>query len=122
MIVGCGVDLCAISRIQRMLDKGFARRYFTDEEQAYLAERANAAESAAGMFAAKEAMLKALGTGIAGIGLLAVAVAHDAQGAPIAALTGAAAERLTAIGGARMHLSISHEGDTAVAMAIAESI
>ncbi len=122
MIVGCGVDLCSVSRIRRMMNKGFVQRYFTDEEQAYLADRNNAAESTAGMFAAKEAMLKALGTGIAGIGLTAVAVSHDAQGAPIAVLTGAAMERLIAIGGARVHLSISHEGDMAVALAIAETI
>ena len=77
------------------------------------------AQTAAGLFAAKEAMLKALGVGLA-VPLREVGVTHDAQGAPRAALTGAAAARLAALGGRTMHLSISHEGGMAVAMAVAE--
>ena len=121
MIRGCGVDLVAIARVAAMADKGLTKRFFTDEERAYVAGRgALAAESTAGIFAAKEAMLKALGTGIAGIGLSHVAVAHTALGAPVGVLTGPAAERLAALGASRMHLSITHAEGMAIAVAIAE--
>ena len=63
---GIGIDLCEIARMQRLLDEGHSlRRMFTEEEQAYIAGKAaSAAQTMAGMFAAKEAVLKALGTGL----------------------------------------------------------
>lgn len=121
MILGLGVDLCEIARMERAIAReGFLARYFTQEERDYIASRgAMGAQTAAGLFAAKEAMLKALGVGLA-VPLREAGVTHDAQGAPRAALTGAAAARLAALGGQTMHLSISHEGGMAVAMAVAE--
>ena len=121
MIVGIGVDLCEIERIGRAIQKeAFLMRCFTQEERAYLAGRGGMRDqSAAGIFAAKEAMLKALGTGLM-IPLRDVGVSHTEAGAPQAVLAGAAAKRLAELGGARMHLSISHDGGMAVAMAIAE--
>lgn len=121
MIVGVGVDICEVERIGRAVQKGaFLERYFTEEERAYLAERGSVRDqSAAGIFAAKEAMLKALGTGLL-IPLRDVGVSHTEAGAPQAVLAGAAAARLSELGGARMHLSISHDGGMAVAMAVAE--
>lgn len=121
MIVGIGVDLCEIERIGRAIQKeAFLTRCFTQEERAYLAGRGGMrGQSAAGIFAAKEAMLKALGTGLM-IPLRDVGVSHTEAGAPQAVLAGAAAKRLAELGGARMHLSISHDGGMAVAMAIAE--
>lgn len=121
MILGIGVDLCEVGRMERAIAReGFLMRFFTQEERDYIASRgAMGAQSAAGLFAAKEAMLKALGVGLA-VPLREAGVTHDAQGAPRAALTGAAAARLAALGGRTMHLSISHEGGMAVAMAVAE--
>ena len=115
MILGLGVDLCEIARMERAIAReGFLARFFTQEERDYIASRgAMGAQTAAGLFAAKEAMLKALGVGLA-VPLREVGVTHDAQGAP------AAAARLAALGGRTMHLSISHEGGMAVAMAVAE--
>ncbi len=121
MIRGVGIDLVGVERIDKMIRRGFVARYYTPEEQQYIEGKgAAAAQSAAGMFAAKEAMLKALGTGIAGIGLLEVAVRHDDLGAPAAALGEKAAARLREIGAARMLLSITHAEGMAVAVAIAE--
>lgn len=121
MIVGIGVDICEIARIERAMEKvGFLPRFFTREECDYVAARAQmGAQSAAGLFAAKEAMLKALGKGLA-IPMRDVGVTHDALGAPQACLSGAAAKRLCELGGRRMLLSISHDGGMAVAMAVAE--
>ena len=121
MIRGCGVDLVAVARIADMVKTGLPARFFTDEERAYVAGRgAMASQSAAGIFAAKEAMLKALGTGIGGIGLVHTGVSHTALGAPVAVLTGPAAQRLADIGATRMHLSITHAEGMAIAMAVAE--
>ena len=122
MILGVGVDLVGVARVEAMLAKGFLERYYTPEEQAYVRGRgAAASESAAGIFAAKEAMLKALGTGVASVGLLEAAVTHDTLGAPQAALGEKAKARLRAIGASRMVLSITHAEGMAVAVAIAES-
>ena len=64
MIRGIGCDLCAIPRMEEILQDGrFLRRYFTADERAYILDRVQAAQTAAGIFAAKEALLKALGTG-----------------------------------------------------------
>lgn len=122
MICGCGVDLVGVARMEDILREGrFLSRFYTQAEQVYVKRRgAMMAQSAAGIFAAKEAMLKALGTGISEIGLLEVEVAHDALGAPVAVLGEKAAARLQAIGGSRMLLSITHAEGMAVAMAIAE--
>ena len=121
MIRGCGVDLIGVARIAAFIKDGPPARVFTPEEQAYIQSRgAVAAESAAGIFAAKEAMCKALGTGIGPVGLLAVGVSHDAAGAPQAVLGERALARMRELGATRMHLSITHAEGMAVAMAVAE--
>jgi len=124
VIRGVGVDLIGVSRIEAMLaNPGFLARYYTADEQAYVRGRgASGAQSAAGIFAAKEAMLKALGTGIAPVGLLEVSVTHAASGAPQAVLGPVASARLQEIGGSRMLLSITHAEGMAVAVAIAEGV
>ena len=117
-----GVDLCQIERIQKQLDRGdtFLRRYYTAEEQAYLATRgALRAQSAAAMFAAKEALLKALGIGLGGgIELSEIGVVHNELGCPSYALSSAALERLHQRGFASAELSLSHEDGLAIAMCL----
>lgn len=124
MIVGFGMDLCPVERGAEMLQKPhFMQRVFTCGERAYIAQRgAFAAQSAAGMYAAKEAALKAIGTGIGpeGAALLQVEVTHGEYGAPQAHLSGAALARLRSLGGTRLHLTITHDGGMAAAAAIAE--
>ena len=121
---GIGLDLCEINRFERILEKGdgFLRRYFTQEEQAYLAGRGNtAAQSAAAMFAAKEAFLKAVGVGIGGgIALSEISVAHEENGRPSYVLTGAAREALASRGATQAWLSLSHETGMAAAVCVVE--
>ena len=78
------------------------------------------AQTAAGIFAAKEAVVKALGTGFRGFGPAAIEVRVDALGKPLCALSGKALERMQALGGETIHLSITHTGDMAAAVAILE--
>jgi len=122
VIRGIGVDLVGIERMESMLENpGFLTRFFTPEEQAYiLARGAAGAQSAAGIYAAKEAMLKALGTGIAPIGLPEVGVTHAPSGAPQAALGPKAEARLRELGAQRAHISITHAEGMAVAVAVIE--
>jgi len=122
-MIGIGTDLCAVSRIAKAIEKEhFYQSVFLEGERAYLSTRGRGkAESAAAMFAAKEAVAKALGTGFAkGVGVAMIEVTHDDLGAPGVLLHGGAKERLAAIGGKRVHLSLSHEGDMAMAFAVIE--
>ena len=120
-LLGVGVDLCGIARIERAIEKAhFYERVFTPEERAYLDQKGKSrAQSAAAMFAAKEAVAKALGTGFSG-GVMPwnISVVHDEKGAPGAELTGAAKARMEQIGGRNVMLSLSHEGDSAIAFAV----
>lgn len=113
-IRGVGIDLCEIARMQRLLDENRPlRRMFTEAEEAYiLSKHATAAQTMAGMFAAKEAALKALGTGLS-IAMTDIVISHTELGQPLAALTGKAAEK-----GGTMMISITHEGDMAAAFAV----
>lgn len=120
-LLGVGVDLCGVARIERAIEKEhFYERVFTPAERAYLNQKGKSrAQSAAAMFAAKEAVAKALGTGFSG-GVMPwnISVVHDEKGAPGAELSGAAKERLEQIGGAGVRISLSHEGDSAIAFAV----
>ena len=95
MSVGLGVDIVEIERMRRILDRtpSFAHKVFTDAEQDYCNRKGNPATHYAARFAAKEAVCKALGTGIlaSGIGMRDVEVVRDSHGKPAIALHGAAA-------------------------------
>ena len=114
MCKGVGIDLCEIARMQTLLDEGRSlRRMFTEEEQAYIAGKgASAAQTMAGMFAAKEAVLKALGTGMT-IPMTDIVISHTELGQPIVTLAGKAAEF-----GGTMLVSITHEAGMAAAFAV----
>ena len=122
-IIGIGTDMCAVSRMEKAIERThFYERVFFENERAYLESKENArAQSAAAMFAAKEAVSKALGTGfIRGIMPWTIEVTHDEHGKPGVALHGAAKEKMESIGGKRVHLSLTHEGDMAMAFAVIE--
>ena len=95
MSVGLGVDIVEIERMRRILDRtpSFAHKVFTDAEQDYCNRKGNPATHYAARFAAKEAVCKALGTGIlaSGIGMRDVEVVRASHGKPAIALHGAAA-------------------------------
>ncbi len=125
VIVAVGVDLIEVERIQRLWAEGgdrFLARVFTPQERAYCLARANPAESLAARFAAKEAVMKCLGTGwAAGVGFAQIDVTVDARGAPGVSLAGVAAELAAAAGIGRIHLSLTHTASAAVAFAVAEA-
>lgn len=119
---GIGVDMLEIARMERVLERrpNFARRVFTEEERAYCDRSARPAEHYAARFAAREAVVKALGTGFSeGVGFRDVSVARDESGRPRAVLSGRAAEIARERGVREIALSISHTHDVAVANAIA---
>ena len=121
-MIGLGLDVCQVERIEKALRKGegFLKRYYTDEERAYLQNRRDA-QSAAGMFAAKEAFLKALGVGLSGgVALSDIGVAHDSLGCPSYALSKKAADAMAKKGAKASHLSISHDAGVAAAVCVLE--
>ena len=130
MIVGLGSDLCDIRRIQASLDRfgdRFAERLFTEVERARSERKADRAASYAKRFAAKEACAKALGTGIRhGVFWRDMGVVNLKTGQPTMALSGAAAERLSALippGFAPLiHLSLTDEHPYAQAFVIIEAV
>ena len=120
-VIGIGMDLCAIARMEKSIQRAhFVERVFLPGERAYLeGKEKSRAQSAAAMFAAKEAVAKALGTGFAmGVSAWTIEVTHDELGAPGVVLHDGAKERLCAIGGKRVLLSLTHEGDMAAAFAV----
>jgi holo-[acyl-carrier protein] synthase len=124
MVISCGVDICETQRISKMLvDHGerFLERTFTSEELAYCRGRTRESEHLAGRFAAKEAVLKALGTGwSAGISWLDISVSILATGEPRLKLSGRAEEVARDRGVTNLHISLSHCHSYAVAMVVAE--
>jgi holo-[acyl-carrier protein] synthase len=124
MIVGSGIDLTEIGRIQRTMDrygKRFLDRVYTAAEQAYCLRKRNAAESFAARFAAKEAGAKALGTGIThGVNWLEIEVTREPGGRPTLQFHGRAAEFATRLGARRAALSITHTAELAMASVVLE--
>lgn len=125
MIVGIGTDIVTISRMSDKLDNNgdrFAKRLLTDSEYSEYAAKQNGASFLAKRFAAKEATVKAMGTGFAeGITWKHVAVRNNDKGAPYIELSGPAREKADALGVQRIHLTISDEREHAVAFVILES-
>jgi holo-[acyl-carrier protein] synthase len=125
MIVGIGADICSVERMQRMIERHggrFLGRVFSEAEQARCASAAGAAERFAARFAAKEATMKALGTGWAlGVRFADIHVETEAGGRPVVRLTGPAAERAQRMGVDAIHVSLSHERDQAIAFVVLES-
>lgn len=124
MIVGHGVDLVEVARVARSVDRfgeRFLERVFTAGERAYAGDGPRRDEHLAARFAAKEAVLKALGTGWAqGAGWTDVEVVREASGKPGLVLHGKAAALASGIGATRWHLSLTHTGTMAMASVVAE--
>src|SRR5689334_3701932 len=126
MIVSIGVDIVEISRIAERVEEAesrFRQRLFTAGEIAYCEARASKVESYAVRFAAKEAAMKALGTGWAeGVGWQEIEVVNNETGAPTIQFTGCALEGINLLGANRAHVTLSHSRDTAMAQVIFESV
>jgi holo-[acyl-carrier protein] synthase len=122
MIVGIGVDLTPVSRMERAMQNHpgrFEARLFTDGERAYCRRSVNFAQHFAARFAAKEALLKALGVP-KGLSWHELEVVNADDGAPRFELSGEAARAAAALGVRKLHLSLSHAADSAIAMVVAE--
>ncbi len=121
MILGVGTDMVQISRIERSLSqrpRALPERVLTPEECQRMRVSARPAAYLAKRFAAKEAAVKALGTGIGEISWQDLEVDNDERGAPSLICRGAALARLRALGGDTAHLSLSDEGDLALAFVV----
>lgn len=122
MITGIGTDIVLVSRIEAALGRQgerFARRILTDVELERFRTHSQPARYLAKRYAAKEAILKALGTGLAkGMSWQDMQIDNDANGAPQVLLSGVAAQWLEQRGGGRMLLSLSDEREQALAFAI----
>ncbi len=124
MILGIGSDIVEIGRIERILrhsEKHFTERIFTAEEIAYAASRARPALHYAARFAAKEAFVKALGSGFRnGLEWREIAVRNNPVGRPELILRGRARELCRELGVTATWLSLSHERELALAFVILE--
>ena len=125
MIYGIGTDIVSIERFQRFMDGGnlaIIERLFTQAERTKCEGRKDTASCFAARFAAKEACLKALGTGLRdGISWQDIEVSHDALGKPELSLFGKAAKLFAAENLVGIHLSMSHDSGSAIAMVVLES-
>ncbi|MEY7999196.1 holo-ACP synthase [Clostridium sp. Mt-5] len=122
MIFGIGVDIVEIRRIKEAIGKhvNFIDRVFSKNEIEYLKNRNLRPEFVAGRFAAKEAVVKAMGTGFRGFDLKEVEIDRAASGKPSVILRGKAKLMANKCGNYKIHLSISHGVDNAIAYAIME--
>jgi len=122
-ILGVGVDAVDIGRFRTVLARrpGIADRLFSDAERAYAARHADPAPRLAVRFAAKEAVMKALGVGLGAFRLRDVEVVRAPNGAPGVALTGAAAGLSERAPVRAWHLALTHSDTVALAFVIAES-
>ena len=121
-LAGVGVDMVEIARMEKVLARrpNFAKRVFTKAERAYCDRMARPAQHYAARFAAREAVLKALGTGFSqGIGFADVSVSRNEAGRPEAILSGRAYEVAAEQGVREVALSLSYTHDVAVASAVA---
>lgn len=122
MVIGIGCDIIEIARISRALAKdAFIKKVFTPKEEAYCRERnTQAVSSFAVRFAAKEAVLKALGTGLRGGSWREIEVVSDALGRPSIELGGFYGQLARTLGIKNIHVSLSHGRESALAFVVLE--
>ncbi len=123
MVAGIGVDIVVVDDLRRRIERspGLEERVFDPAESAWCRKMADPWQHFAARFAAKEAVMKALGTGWSGgVAFQDIVVVRDGDGPPVAMLKGEAGRRVEAAGG-KMSISLSHAGGTAIAFAVFET-
>jgi holo-[acyl-carrier protein] synthase len=125
MIIAIGIDLVEVSRLEEVFARRgdrFRARVFTESEINYCESLGSKFASYAARFAAKEAVMKALGTGWSeGVGWKDIEVVSQPAIAPAIELHNRALDRMREIGAARVHVSLTHSGDLAMAQVVLES-
>lgn len=123
MIIGIGTDIVKVERIKRVVERtpNFLKGIFTDKEIEYFNLKKNKYESIAGAFASKEALSKALSTGIRGFSLNDIEVIHDELGKPNINLSDKIIEKFN-LYNHNIHVSISHTEDNAIAFVVIEEV
>ncbi len=124
MIIGIGVDVVKVSRIKKITEKNrdsFLKRIFTEEEIKYIKDKNYNAQTISGLFAAKEAISKLLGTGIGKVNWKHIEICHHENGNPYVTLNGEGHHMMKKLNIDEIHLSISHEREYAVAFSIGEN-
>ena len=121
MIIGIGTDLCSISRIRKAIEnEHFIKKIFSDEEVEYSSSKGDPAKHYASAFAAKEALAKASGLGMMRMGLRSSHVRRTDNG-PVIICSDELQRELNRRGVSNIWLSLSHDGDFALAFVILES-
>jgi holo-[acyl-carrier protein] synthase len=125
MILGIGSDLAEVERIRTSIARygdRFLKRVYTERECAYASSKANSAERFAARFAAKEAGMKAIGTGWrAGVTWKDFEVVNERSGQPTLQLSGVALETAASLGVVRISISLTHTAETAFAVVVLEN-
>ena len=123
MIIGIGTDIVEINRIEKVIMRtsSFIEKSFTNNEIEYFKLKGLKGNVIAGNFAAKEAISKALGTGFRGFGLQDIEILRDELGKPVANLS-YKIYKLLDIKEFKIHVSISHSNENAIAYAVLEEI
>lgn len=123
MVIGIGSDIIEINRIDNAKSqKGFIDKLFTECEKAYIESRMHSSETIAGIFAAKEAISKALGTGIRGFSFKDIEIIKDQNGKPVVNLYNNADKIAKGLCEKYLvHITISHSKENAIAFSILES-
>lgn len=124
MIVGTGVDIAEVPRIRQSIERfgeRFLKRIYTERERAYVERKANRFERYAARFAAKEAAMKAIGTGMrGGVRWTEFEVSNLPSGKPVIQFHGKAGEYAARLGVRNVSLSMTHTAESAMAMVILE--
>jgi holo-[acyl-carrier protein] synthase len=123
LIYGIGTDIIEVSRIQKVMERdiGFREKIFSEGEIAYCEKMKNKFQHYAARFSAKEAFMKALGTGWRdGIRFIEIEVVHDPLGKPLVRLSGKALEMAKNAGMGEIHISLSHVKEIASAVVVVE--
>ncbi len=125
MIIGCGIDIVKIERIEKIINKwgeSFTNRIFTSQERKYCKKKKNRYQSYAARFAAKEAFLKALGLGLSGVSWKDIEVTNDYSGQPFLKPDGELKKIVSEKKIDKIFLTISHTNEYAIAQVILERL
>ena len=126
MINGCGIDIVEIKRIRKMIDKWgirFLKKIYTHKEiEACQSKKLNQYQSLAGIFAAKEAFVKSIGTGFRNIQWKDIEITHNKLGKPMINISEELQKKFQRGHNVYFHLSIAHTQEIAIAEVIAEGL